>query len=103
MSTAIPAAMMRIPMRARTKSIVVIVEQEEQLYQGKKQGIDLCIVISVGSFLSSERGVADVIDTNVIFVLEVSGNSCHACFDIGYLVALYPGIGGPEFFAAWPL
>src|SRR5699024_182780 len=103
MDTAIPTAMMRIPMRARTKVIGVLVEHDEQLYHGKKKGIDLCLVISVGTFLSSERGVADVLDTNVFFVLEVSGNSCHACFDIGYLVALYPGIGGPEFFAAWPL
>src|SRR5699024_12669729 len=70
MDRAIPATMMRTPARAKTKVMGVLVEHDEQFDDGLQECVYLCLIVAMGSFLSAECHVADILETDMVFVLK---------------------------------
>ena len=60
-------------------------------------------IVAVRAFLCAEGGISNVIDVDVFFVLQVSGDFGHAIFDISDMVALDAWISGAELFPAGAL
>src|SRR5699024_4885371 len=100
---AIPTTMMRMPSVAKTRVMGFLVEDDEQFDDGQQEGVDLGFVVGSAPFLGTEGHIADINQADVMFVLKVAGNFCHARVDCGCVVALDTGVCGTEFSAVGAL